>query len=212
MDLSLKARGQWFIETQGDSMKKIFVIFAIVAISLFTQHSYAGIMIEPYLGYAAGTVDTKDTNDVSVSNAQAASTYGLRLGAKVLMAWLALDYMASNGTATPNDSSAKFDFSTTSLGATAGVNLILGLRLFAGYGFSNDLTLKKTAGDVSAKGTYTKAGIGISPIPFLSFNLEYIMSKYSKVNIGTGKGLEELATNYKSFDNNTLMATVSIPL
>lgn len=193
-------------------MKKLFVAFAIVATTLLTQHCYAGILIEPYLGYAAGSVDTKSTANVSVSNVQTASTYGLRLGVKVLMAWLAMDYMASNGTATPDDSSAKFDFSTTSLGATAGVNLILGLRLFAGYGFSNDLTLKKTAGDVSAKGTYTKAGIGISPIPFLSFNLEYIMSKYSKVNIGTGKGLEDLETNYKSFDNNTLMATVSIPL
>ncbi len=193
-------------------MKKHLAAFAVLAITLLSKSTYAGVLIEPFLGYNVGTLETKDTSDKTVSNVMSAPTYGLRLGYKVLLFWLAADYVASNGNATPDDSSAKYDYSASTIGATVGVDLILGLRFYAGYGADTTLTQKKTTRDIVFKGTSTKGGIGFSPIPLLSLNLEYSINKFNRVDKVADAGFKDIDTYYKSVDNSMLMASVSIPL
>lgn len=172
----------------------------------------AGIMLEPYFGYHYGNLETRDTSNNVENDKMSGMSYGARLGVKFIIPWLAIDYMGSSGSATPDTSASKFDYTMSSLGGTLGLDLIFGLRLFAGYGFSHELVMKKSSADVKGKGTYTKFGAALSPIPFFSFNVEYITFKYNKIDVGLGNGWEDLDSHYKTADNSIILATLSIPL
>lgn len=190
-------------------MKKIFATIAILCgISSAAQ---AGLMIEPYIGYEMGdiTLDPVSGSESTFSNSGVG--YGLRLGYQMLVPFLALDYRVSSGTSKPNVGTDQ-DYTSSSLGAVVGVDLPL-IRAWAGYGFSNEATLKGLGGDADTKykGTYTKAGIGLGFLPIVSINAEYIMNNFSKVNFGEGAGDESRSTYYDSIKNNMVFISVSAP-
>jgi hypothetical protein len=134
---------------------------------------------------------------------------GLRLGYKFMLPWVALDYRLSSGEeVTDSTTLQKIKAEQTQLGVTAGVDLPL-IRLFAGYGFDNKYTFKPTSGDVVFKGSYTKVGAGMSILPFVKLNLEYIMNTYSKISTG---GVEfDRSALYNKFEHNTVFLSVSAP-
>lgn len=195
-------------------MKKIFAIFAVLfGISSLAQ---AGILVEPYLGYQMG--DMKYTWDSAVtpyggtSNTDKLSgtAFGLRLGYKFLLPWVALDYTGTTGSM-KGDVLPDTDYTGTSLGVTAGVDLPI-VHPYAGYGFSNQLTIKGTSSstEFKYKGTYLKAGVGLGFIPFVDVKLEYQMNTFDKVD--TGSGEVDKSVLFSDFNYNTFMIGVSLPL
>lgn len=189
-------------------MKKILALLAFaVGFSLSAQ---AGIMIEPYLGYETGDVKTKlKTGDTrEYTDTTAGSALGLRLGYKFLLPWAALDYTMGTGTYKDESSNVSPDYSKTSMGAVVGVDLPI-IRAWAGYGFSNEATIKYTGGDVKLKGTYTKVGVGFTPLPLASLNVEYKINTYTKWE--TGGASFTVNDYYDTYSHNTIIASVSIP-
>jgi hypothetical protein len=191
-------------------MKNILALFAVIF--GISSVSNASLMVEPYLGYEFGKQTNKAVGGSTETTSDSTNpALGLRLGYSFMLPWVALDYTMGSGTikATAGDT----DFSRTSLAAVVGVDLPVLVRAWAGYGFTNDFTLKGSGGlsDTKVKGTYTKVGVGTTMLPFVSINLEYIMHKATKINLA-GSGEVDVDTVYSTFDNNTYMLSVSLPL
>jgi hypothetical protein len=179
----------------------------------FTAH--AGVMLEPYVGYAISDIKYKSlgaTREYADTANNAA--FGARLGYKFMIPWVAVDYMTGSGTTVADKSlvgNTNKDYTLTSIGGVVGADVPMGLRVWGGYGFSNTLTVKGANGAASTKytGSYTKGGIGFKFIPKVSVNAEYIINKYTKYDVGGVKG--DVSSLYSTFDQNTIFISVSAP-
>jgi len=192
-------------------MKKIFALLTIVF--GFSTAAQAGLLIEPYLGYYYGTTISRGvTSSIDVTDTSTGLGYGLRLGYKFMVPWVAIDYSASSGTNETDypPGTANVDYAWTGIGVSVGADLPLGLRIFGGYGFTDKAVLKYTSGDDTLTGSYTKVGLGFRLIPMLSLNAEYIMHSYTKYDNGTTK--VDLDTVYSSFSSNAVLVSISAPL
>ncbi len=192
-------------------MKKIFAAIAVmIGIS---SSAHAGIMLEPYLGYEMGDMAYKFVGGgTEYKDSISGVGYGLRLGYKFLLPWVALDYTAGSGTdKVDSDIGDNRDFAKASLGAVVGVDLPILLRGWVGYGLSNELVLKglNGAANTKYKGGYMKFGLGTTILPFVSLNLEYKINDLKKVDLGTGE--VDKSTVYDSLKHDTIMLSVSLP-
>lgn len=190
------------------------IAIQIVFLLMIQMTAKAGLMLEPYLGYDFGQMDyqfksgTRQLTDKTTNTA-----LGARLGYKFLIPWIAVDFNLGSGknTADSNSGQQDQDFSKTSLGVVVGADLIMGLRIFGGYGFTNEMKLKgvNNAADEKYTGSYTKGGLGYKIIPMLAVNAEYIMHKFAKYDNGTTN--RDMDAVYKSFDYNTVLISLSVP-
>lgn len=192
-------------------------IFAMIAMTLGLSHAAnAGILIEPYLGYQGGDFVYQNTaaggGGAEKTDTASGTGLGLRLGYKFMLPWVALDYGTFSGkfkNGTPGG--ADYDYSMTNMALVVGVDLPILLRAWAGYGITNNTTLKFATGDVKTEGGFTKVGVGFKGLPFVSINAEYIMGTGKKVDYGLGSGKEEIDTYYSSYKPNFFLISVSVP-
>jgi hypothetical protein len=190
-------------------MKKILAAFAFILGTSSLAH--AGMMIEPYLGYEFSDLKYQFIGQSEYTDKLSGTGLGLRLGYKMLLPWFALDYTTVSGKGkTDYPGSANYDYTRSSLGAVVGVDLPL-IRGWIGYGFSNDYTQKGEGlvQDRKFKGTYTKLGVGLGILPFVSLNAEYQMNDLKKVDFGTGE--QDKSDVFTSTKNDSIMLSVSIP-
>ncbi len=189
------------------------VLAALTILLGLSSISHAGMLLEPYVGYESGNLNYKPVNGVDLKDSLTATGFGLRLGYKFLLPWVALDYTSTSGT-DKRDSSLNIENPGTthsSLGAVVGVDLPLFLRFWGGYGLSNELATKATSTILATKfkGSYLKLGAGLKIIPFTSLNLEYIMNKYTRYDNGVTEG--DIGNTFSSTSNDTLMLSISVP-
>lgn len=151
-------------------MKKILIIVAL----MFSVNSFAGILLEPYVGYHIA----KSKQSGSPSSDITGAGYGARIGWTLPLVFVAFDY--SGGSLTEkNSGGTSEDFTYTAMGAVVGASLPL-LRLWAGYNFSSTAKFK-TSGKLEGDGM--KAGVGFKmPVLPISFNVEYTIDTYDKLN------------------------------
>ncbi len=202
-------------------------LFSFLFIMSVIPKSFAGLLIEPYVGANGGTYSSEiKTGGFSIGSPMdsklSGTAYGGRVGFKLLAVWAAIDYMAVNWAvkydkplSTP-DGTAKGQF----IFADVGVDLPFLFRFYGGYGFSNYLkgTGNNSAGvageEVLKGGSALKAGIGFSFIKFLSLNLEYIKPTYTSYAVSSG-GVSSFDgsadTNFKSLDQSFTMVSLSFP-
>lgn len=194
-------------------MKKLFAIMAI-AFGM-SSAAQAGIFVEPYLGYLFGDLKWKSIgSSTEYTDNLGGVSYGLRLGYKFLLPWVAVDYTGFSGTGKIGQPGQKdYDYSGYALGGIVGVDLPVLFRFWGGYGFQNNMTKKGTSGGPDSKytGTYTKLGVGFKGFPLISLNAEYIMNKFNKVDFGAGSGVENVDQHFSTFDANLVLLSVSVP-
>ena len=187
-------------------MKLIQILFLLF---VGTQ-AHAGLMLEPSVGMESGSIAcTAAVGGANCDATLSGTRLGVHVGYKFIpMLWVAGSY--EMGTGTLKSGSASNDSSRTYLGADAGLDFILGLRAWVGVGMTNDMTVKSTTGDIKYKGTSTKVGVAFSPLPLFSFNLEYYMDKYSKIEmLGTSF---DTSLIYSKLDSTRTVFSVSLPL
>lgn len=152
-------------------MKKLFIVFALVFIS---STSFAGILLEPYLGYNIGSTSQTGSSD-SKDNGLG---YGARLGWTLPLVFFAVDYSAASIKDKP-DVGTSSDVKYSAIGAVVGASLPV-LRLWAGYNFKSTFDVD---GGGKLEGNGMKAGLGFKmPVLPISFNLEYILNQYDKLD------------------------------
>lgn len=153
--------------------------------------SRADFLIEPYLGYHMGKFETG-----GVSEDSKGVTYGGRLGFSTLIGLqFGAEYMAGKWEA---DFNPKFKGDVSNLGVFVAYDFPILLRVFGSYFF--DAEIKDTN---KYEGSAMKLGVGLSPVPLIDINFEYITSTYDKLNGNS------LASDAKS---NMYGVSVSIPL
>ncbi len=201
--------------------------FAFVLLMLAIPKSFAGLLLEPYIGAVGGSYSSETkAGGFSIGSPMdsklSGSAYGGRVGFKFLAAWAAIDYMAMNMSIKYNKPSNTPDGSSSAqfIFADVGVDLPFLFRLYGGYGFSNyfkstgNNSLGVSGEEVFKGGSAVKAGIGLSFIPFLSVNIEYIKPTYSKYALtSNGASLADGTAddNFKSVDQSITMVGLSFP-
>lgn len=172
-------------------MMKRFTIFLIGLCLGVASSANASFLVEPILGYNVGNFDTGPSQDESFTGVG----LGGRLGVEFLGIQGALDGTFS--TVNIND----VDADLREFGFFVGYDFPILLRAWMGFIFSS--TLEYGTADYSGSGT--KFGLGISPIPLLSLNLEYKMLNFDEFELqGTTTDIDQ--------DMGILFFSVSVPL
>jgi hypothetical protein len=203
-------------------MTKILAAAVIAFASAFASVVQAGVLIEPYLGYAMGHIDYKQTATNNGGNDLkddfAGTGLGLRLGYKILFPWIAVDYLSLGGAADPDKGNKQNyvynDINFQNIYGVVGIDLPILIRAWVGAGVStlSETGIRGSNNHKFTNGTSSKAGIGLTMIPFTSINFEYITNKYSNVDMGGGKGEENIDANFKNYDPSFYLISISIPL
>lgn len=195
--------------------RRLAVLMAVIGFATIAQ---AGILIEPFLGYRYGTLNKQTvSSSTEYTDTLDGIDYGLRLGYKFLMPWVALEYELNSGVGKNGIPSASggadYNYKTSAVAAVFGIDLPVMFRFWAGYGIQSNMTIigNGSSVDNKFKGTHAKIGVGYKGLPLVSLNLEYIMNQYTKHDAGAGAGDVGIDTNYKTFNYNTLVASVSVP-
>lgn len=170
-------------------MKKLAVILSL----LVGVNASAGILLEPYVGYAIGGTEQATVSDNDITGV----AYGGRIGWTLPLVFFAFDY--STGAFDLEQGSSKTDADYTAMGVVAGVSLPV-LRIWAGYNFASELKIDSS---VKYEGGGMKAGLGFKmPVLPISFNAEYIIDEYDE-----GNGLSLV----NKMESKILLISVSAP-
>ncbi|PIK15916.1 outer membrane beta-barrel protein [Halobacteriovorax sp. JY17] len=200
-------------------MKNIKII-SLFSLLLFTSQSFAGVLVEPFLGFGIGSgeyVSGAQTADNKYTGPQ----FGARLGYTALGFMGGLEYRKTSGSLSYDkhsgggvwaNSGTDQDYSGTEIGAFIGYELPILLRAYVGYTFNTKWELDKNGTWIGAandelSGNTTTLGVGFTGLPFVSLNVEFRMielDKYKNVSAGT-----ETSADYSS---NEVVLGVSLPL
>lgn len=168
-------------------LRIIIVAFGIV----FAQMASAGVMAEPFIGLASGSMTGTDLNGAKLVPTEH-TTFGLgtRLGYRWGGFWTGLE--ASYFTGSAKAGSSSYTMTDTNIGLVLGYDLPNKYRFFAGYMPSSEIKQKDSSNSEAAyKGSAVKLGVGHFFQPNWSFNVELLIHTFSKVGIGGS----ELATS-----------------
>ena len=189
---------------------------AIVAFSvlLFSYTSFAGILLEPFVGYDSGTTTATTTaayGGTTQKSKLTGTSYGARLGYRFTGGFLiAGEYTASSGKVKDDAGvNADVDYTHSATGLYLGFDQGL-FRAWLGYGFTDKLISKSNSGDDTTLGTNMKIGIGVMPIRHLSVNLEYFVPTYKKYT-AAGQSEVDVSTIYSKYDSSVLTLSLSTP-
>ena len=183
--------------------------FTLALLIVLTSNAFAGVLIEPYLGYmmtkTTGKIENYGTkmDVVNDGDINRGSAFGARLGYGRRPPAPAPHYM---GTGQMKNHDVKTKVSNLGVTAMVGIPFI---RAWVGYIVSSqydvsfvDSTNQTVKG--KEKGSGYKAGFGFSPLPLLSFNVEWIATHYDK----------ETYTSFQNVSRNNAgpVFSISLPL
>ena len=172
------------------TLKKLVLCLGFM---LSLQMSYAGILIEPQLGYVltgsySGGITLNGTS-ATVNHSYNGAEYGARLGYEFLGVMGGLNYSHSSPSLDCKSCSPSVTWSNSrnDIGIFAGYDAPLFIRAWLAYNFSSKSTATQTTtgstnGDY-LKGSSTELGLGFKFIPFISINLIYRMMNYTSENV-----------------------------
>lgn len=192
-------------------MKRLVTTLAMLV--GFSGVANAGILLEPYVGYESGSLIFIDATDVQSKFTNTALDAGLRLGFRSGGFWLAAEGMASTGGKSKPEVGPDMAFSGTTLFASMGYDFSTRVRLMAGYGFQDSLTVKDDTGPDTTYfgGMAAKVGLGFYILPHAALNVEYVMRDYKKVKVND---TEQTITDAggKSMKSSAVLVTLSFPV
>lgn len=190
---------------------------------LISSSARADYYLEPYLGYELGGYQMR--NAAVANGTIRGADFGARAGFKILDTFfLALDGMYGRKDDAANSPSSPYDGSIEhkALGATAGLSLPVLARVWVGYNWMDQFEYSTEPNSQYSgfllKGSSTKFGLGLSPLPFFSFNVEYFIYNHKKIGWSGGSlsGREEDLANTSlgdlRRDHSAVMFSVSLPL
>ncbi len=207
-------------------MSARYLLFFLLIFAI--PKSFAGIMIEPYLGIGSGAYSsTTRPGGSSIGSPMdskiSGGMVGARLGYKFLGFWTALDYTGAawevkydKPASTPAGKAAgQFIF------ADVGFDFPFLFRVYGGYGLSNSLkivgnnSLGIPVDETFSGGSAIKGGVGFTFLPFFSINIEYIKPTFTKYalnvsGVSTVDGTVD--SNFSALDLSVTMLSLSFPI
>ncbi len=154
----------------------------------------ASFLVEPILGYNIGNFESFTGEDQSAK--------GIGIGGRLGFEYLGLQGALDGSFSTLDiDDNIDDDGELREFGLFIGYDFPILFRVWAGYMFSANME----RGNTDFRGSGTKVGVGFSPLPLLSLNLEYKMINFDELEFGG-------VTTSADRDLNTLFFSVSVPL
>ncbi len=144
------------------------ILLGIMSVMLFTQSSFAGLLIDPYIG--AGTYATTADLAAADDDGNSMSMVGARVGYSFILVSAGIDYQMAN----------VVDGKRTNMSAFVGVDLPILFRFWAEYTF-NSTWENDDLDDRNYEAAFqsgTSIGVGFTGLPLLSLNLEVESMKY----------------------------------
>lgn len=141
---------------------KIKLLGLLLGTMFITNFASAGLLIDPYFGSGATTLEYEIGN-LDDDDKDSATVFGSRLGASFALFSVGVDYQVFSG-----------DDKLTTTSAFVGVDLPILLRFWGEYVFSSTLDSEDfdDAGiDLTLKDGYS-LGVGFTGLPLVSLNLE----------------------------------------
>jgi hypothetical protein len=178
------------------------------ALLLLSSQVWAGIYIEPYVGYEAGT--QKGTivagGTTTVDEKDIGTNFGGKLGWSLMGFGFGADYMTSSLTGKDQNTNPQPDLKWTpkDIGVFAQFSLLKLFKVSATY-FLSSKSHESTNG-VDAKGKGFKVGVGFMTFPFISLNIDMINIKYDDATM-TGSTVTSTDVTRK-----TILVSLSVPL
>ena len=188
---------------------KMNVIF--LTFFFFSSFAQASSLVEPYMGPSiTGGGDLTIGSDKTILEF---STFkkGIRVGYEHLIAIFGVDYSFSSFHVTKNELDRE-EVSRSNFGLFAGVDIPLAFRAWMTWIMRSKLEGRVDqaifAHDAMFRGQGQSIGVGFSPLPFVSFNIEYISVKYGDYQ-RNGVDVE----NYNDELNlHEIFLSISVPL
>lgn len=179
----------------------------ILALSLpfFATAAQAGTLIEPYLGYEMAKLSA--TTIAPAANVDAtgnATALGVRLGWQSFGLFVAGDYQLVSGGKYKADA-GDFDYTRSNLYLTVGYDFPILVRVYGGYGLTNETTFKDTTETKFSGGSAMKVGVDFSFFPLVRVGLEQHVRKFKDA------GSADVDALYSKFDDNVTQLVVSLP-
>jgi hypothetical protein len=175
-------------------MKKL----SLIALLLCSVNAFAGIYLEPYVGYVANSYDVKLSGTtggnpftVDDSDNDSDPAFGGKVGYAIPLMAFGADYMKAGDVS---------DF-----GPFVEVRLPVFLKFRATYIMSS--TTKEETEGFKFKGSGFKAGLAFSLLAVLSINLDYITTTYDEMD-GTISGFDIDDVEVK---RSAVMASIGFP-
>jgi len=201
-------------------MKNLFIISLLI---LLTQTSYAGVHLEPYVGYAVSAGTEQTNNGTKIESTMNYFELGGRAGWEMMGLSFGFD---GNFTPTsydidiekPTKASGTVDYKSHNLGAFISFELPL-LRVWGTYYFASQLSYDKdrdtsvsdSTGD-SLNGSGYGVGVGFTALPMLAINLEYRANSYDEYkDKSSGVTTKYPAGGASSVDAHSILLSVSVP-
>ncbi len=170
---------------------RTWLLVAFTFIFFGTRAVFAGILVDPYIGYGSYTT-TYDTASLD-DDVESYSMIGSRLGYSFLLLSAGIDYEMDNFS----------DGKRTNTSVFVGVDLPILLRFWGEYIFNSNLEIDDATYDIAFKNGYS-LGVGFTGLPLVSLNLEVEKSSYKFEDVPL---LGDFDTDWASY-----IFSVSFPL
>lgn len=156
----------------------------ILPLGLLSGAAHADLLLEPYVGYMPmGKIHYTGASEETLSGV----IYGARVGySNMLGLQLGVDY--STGALKDSDSPTT-EYTPSNLAAFVGWDFPILLRVWAGLGLSSKFEAVNSGQTwtIEDGAKYMKVGVGFTPLPLISLNLEYVTTQHDlPAAIGTG--------------------------
>lgn len=159
-------------------MKKFAILLAMV---LAAPIARADLLLEPFLGYYTGELETTSAGTTSTSD-----TDGMGLGARIGYQQLGLmvggEFMTGKW---KDDSNPSNDVTPTTLGVFIGYNFPVLLRVWGTYNIQTKTKVEGGGTSNDLEGDSLKLAVGTTILPLVSINLEYITSTFDEADGNT---------------------------
>ncbi len=180
-------------------MKKFILL---VVLSAFSAPSFAGIFVDPGIGYSLGSTD-----ELGQTGFYRGLDLNLKAGYKYLGFFGGFDGSYTNGTREAISNFTQEDtYELKNYGLFAGYQTPFMLRAWAGFMLSS--SFEDSFGN-AYKGNGFKLGIGLKFLPFVSANLEYRVMNFDERRFSNTQALP--LNGNQQLDSQAIVFSISLP-
>lgn len=192
------------------SFNTLCVFLLVITSSLAAN---ADTFFEPSIGYRTETLKLTDKASSELKATMASPVYGLKIGYQSPLGIdvnLAGDY--STGKAELNPLTEKNNFSHKTIAAQLGISALGLMKIYLGYGFSNELDIDAGLlnSDIKLKGTAYQAGLQFRLFSSTYFGAQYSINQFKTVEGKSYTSGDSVDQYFSKLDSQDFSFTLSI--
>lgn len=173
----------------------------------------ADLFFEPSIGYRTETLKLTDKSSSELKATMATPVYGLKIGYQSPLGVdvnLAGDYSTGKTEVTPL--TEKNSFSHKTIAAQLGISALGLMKIYLGYGFSNELTINEGLlnSDIKLKGTAYQAGLQFKLFSSTYFGAQYSINQFKTVEGKTYTAGDSVDQYFNKLDSQDFSFTLSM--